>query len=170
MDFTQAFDKVQHHLLLNKLALIRVAKQTIQWIENFLLNRTQQVVYGNARSVVTPVTSGVIQGSSLGHCLFLAFINDLHKKDKTCKLFLFADDSIMTGSAETMADCLLTQADLDAIHIWSAKNQWPLSLPNCVCLHYGFNNSHHKYIINGVMLQEANSCTNLGIVMSSNFS
>ena len=40
LDFARAFDKVQHHLLLDKLALLRVAKQPIQWIENFLMNHT----------------------------------------------------------------------------------------------------------------------------------
>ena len=55
-----------------------------------------------------------------------------------------------------MTDCLLTQADLDVIYIWSVENQLPLSLPQCVCQHYGFNNNNirHKYVINGVMQQE----------------
>ena len=169
LDIARAFNKVQHNLLQDKLALLRVAKQPIHWIENISTSRTQQVVYGNALSAATQVTSGVIQGSSLGFCLFFAFISDLHKKVKTCKLFLFADDSKMASSAKTMAYCLLTQADLDAIHIWSVENQLLLSLPTCICLHYGFNNSH-TYIINGVMLLEANSCIDLGIRRSSDFS
>ena len=61
-------------------------------------------------------------------------------------------------------------ADLDVIYIWSLENQLPLSLPKYVCLHYGFNCSHHKYVINEVMLQEANNCTDLGNMRSSDIS
>ena len=107
LDFARALDKVQYHFFLAQLVLLRVAKQPIQWIENYLMNRSQQVVYGNAWSAVTPVTSRVIRGSSLGPFLFLGFINDLHKKFKNCKLFLFADVSKMVSSAKTMANCLL---------------------------------------------------------------
>ena len=129
LNFARAFDKIQHHLLLDKLALLRVTKQPIQWIENFLMSRIQQIICCNAQSSVTLVTSGVIQSLFLGPCLFLAFTNDLHEKIKTCKLFLFADDSKMASSVKSMADCLLTLADVDAIHIWPVENQLPLSLP-----------------------------------------
>ena len=134
------------------------------------MNSTQQIVYGSARSAVTPVTSGVIQGSSLGPCLFFAFITIFTKKVKICKLYLFADGSKMVSSARTVADYLLTHVDLDAIQIRSVENQLLLSLSNCVCLHYGFKSSHHKYVINEARLKEANSCTDWSVMRSINFS
>ncbi len=106
---------MQHNLLLKKLADLQVSEQSFLWLAECLRNRTQQVIYGGSASDVTPVTSGVIQESSLGTCLFVAFMNDLQSKLKTCKLYLFTDDSKMAGSAKSETKCALIKADLNAI-------------------------------------------------------
>ena len=70
------------------------------------------VILLNFARVFDYVQQYLLQGSSLGSCLFIVFINNLHKKFKTSKRFLFADDSKMASSAKAMVDCLLTHADL----------------------------------------------------------
>ena len=44
MDFSKAFDKVSHALLVKKLDYYRVRGKTNNWTENFLGNRKQSVV------------------------------------------------------------------------------------------------------------------------------
>ena len=44
LDFSKAFDKVSHKLLLLKLRYYGITGETINWIQSFLTNRKQQVV------------------------------------------------------------------------------------------------------------------------------
>ena len=62
LDFSKAFDKVPHHLLLHKLKHYGICGKVLHWIAYFLSDRTQRVVCGGYSSEPVSVTSGVPQG------------------------------------------------------------------------------------------------------------
>ena len=71
LDFSKAFDRVSHGLLINKLRDIGIDALIIKWISNFLSNRYQMVVINGDSSSPLAVTSGVPQGSVLSPSLIL---------------------------------------------------------------------------------------------------
>ena len=71
LDFSKAFDKVSHELLLLKLNNLHIDANVMAWIECFLTNRFQFVTANNHTSPLASVTSGVPQGSVPGQLLFL---------------------------------------------------------------------------------------------------
>ena len=94
MDFSKAFNKVNHSLLLHKLQRYGVQGTTSTWIANFLNNGRQAVVVSGASSHFMNVMSGVPQGSVLGPCPFLAYINHNDMPEKLSALArLFAYDT-----------------------------------------------------------------------------
>ena len=74
LDFSKAFDKVAHEKLLLKLHFYGIRGNTLNWVKDFLDNRSQSVLLNGSNSDSIPVSSGVPRGSVLGPILFLAYI------------------------------------------------------------------------------------------------
>ena len=72
----QYFDCLEHEILLQKLEKYNLGSDAIAWLRDFLLLRTQYVVIGGGQSRMTPVTTGVPQGSVLGPLLYAIFVNE----------------------------------------------------------------------------------------------
>jgi hypothetical protein len=118
LDFSKAFDKINHSLLIHKLQHYGIIGKSVRWIQNWLANRKQSVVIDGSTSDAVSVDSGVPQGSVLGLGLFLYYINDLQSR-LTSTVRLFADDTIayLTISNNNNAETL--QKDLDKL-----VNEW----------------------------------------------
>ena len=79
LDFSKAFDKVDTGVLLHKLKDARVLGKTGKWLAAFLNQdkRQQAVAVDGHISQLSPVISGVPQGTVLGPILFLLHIADI---------------------------------------------------------------------------------------------
>ena len=120
LDFSNAFDKVNHQKLLLKLHRYGIRGPSLKWIQAFLSGRTQTVVLENEKSDTVHVTSGVSQGSVLGPILFLIYINDLRDRTRS-KVRLFADDTAIYLAVSNLQDAQILQQDLDQLHEWELQ-------------------------------------------------
>ena len=107
--------------MIQKLSSFGVHGKILQWIKDFLRNRTQQVVLNGQKSGLTPVTSGVPQGSVLGPILFTIFVNDIPSVVLS-PTFMFADDTKIFHFVSS-DDHATLQNDLNILHEWSVHWQ-----------------------------------------------
>ena len=92
LDFAKPFDTVPHRWLNGKLNAYGIKENILNWINEFLCDRTQVVRVNGAQSVPAPVASGISQGTVLGPVLFVVYIYDI-LDSVTFEGFLFADDT-----------------------------------------------------------------------------
>ena len=100
VDFSKAFDTVDHTKLFKKLQKLGIRGLAYAWIKNYLTNRKQFVYFNNVTSSNKPITCGVPEGSILWPLLFILYINDIVNVAPLLFTILYADDSnlFLTGN------------------------------------------------------------------------
>ena len=92
IDFSAAFDRVNHLGILYKLCSVGIGGSVLSILTEFLSNRSQQVMVDGCGSKLVNVVSGVPQGSVLGPLLFLLYTSQ-HFPILENKLIGYADGS-----------------------------------------------------------------------------
>ncbi|KAF7249939.1 RNA-directed DNA polymerase from mobile element jockey [Varanus komodoensis] len=126
LDFSKAFDKVPHDILVGKLKSFGIDQSTVRWIRAWLSDRKQRATVSGESSGWWPVTSGVPQGSVLRLILFILFINDMEEGVNSL-LIKFADNTRMRAVATTEEQVLRIQKDLDRLWKWAGDNRTAFS-------------------------------------------
>ena len=103
LDLSAAFDVVDHDLLLQKLNVYGFDKNSLQWIQSYLVGRYQVVLVDGYMSHPLPLNARVPQGSILGPLLYNLFTNDLptvvqESVDERGSIVCYADDSTLSVS------------------------------------------------------------------------
>ena len=94
IDFSAAFDRVNHLVILYKLGSVGIGGSILSILTQFISNQLQQVMVDGCRSKLVNVVSGVPQGSVLGQLLFLLYSSELFSILEN-KLIGYADDSTL---------------------------------------------------------------------------
>jgi hypothetical protein len=79
IDFSKAFDTVNHHKLLKILSQFNFSNPAIGLLQSYLSDRTQFIVSDNVQSEILSIKSGVPQGSILGPILFNIYVASINQ-------------------------------------------------------------------------------------------
>lgn len=130
-DYSKAFDRIDHYLLLQKLHIIGVRGHLLDWFRSYLNNRKQAVVLNGFTSSWRSIPSGVPQGSLLGPLLFIIFINDIDTCFINSNYLLFADDMKIFRKVNNSLDEALLQDDLQRLDQYCTNNSLDLNVDKC---------------------------------------
>ena len=176
-DFSKAFDKVETGVLLHKLKECGIGGRVGTWVSAFLdsSSRQQAVVVDGRVSSLSPVTSGVPQGTVLGPVLFLIHIRDIAvglSQDTTASSF--ADDTRVQRGIHSVADCSTLQADLNVIYNWASRVNMHFNGDKFECLRLWPNPSsapvYDYHGPTGEVIEVKKSLKDLGVTLSSDLS
>ena len=118
LDFSNAFDLINHHLLVDKLQSYGLPAHILRWMATFLLDRAQRVKTGNEYS-----HSGHPNGTLSGPKCFLVYINDLRT---TVPLHKYVDDSTLFEICDRN-DVSVIQEPVDIAARWTEQNDMKIN-------------------------------------------
>ena len=170
LDFSKAFDTVNHEILFKKLDYYGIQGTSLDLFKSYLTNRYQFVEYNGAQSRKENIVCGVPQGSILGPLLFLLYINDLAHASSKIFSILFADDSNLFLSGKNPNDLIKTMNhEISYVFDWLKINKLSINLKKT---HFMIFRKRREKIklsenlkINNVIINEVQNTKFLGIVI-----
>ncbi len=170
LDFSKAFDKVKHSILMKKLEHIGIRGNIHKWIENFFTERSQSVIVEGCQSKQSLVRSGVAQGSVIGPLLFLIYISDIDHTIQYCTTTSFADDTRLMGIIRSEEDYGRIREDLKTICSWAEANSMTFNSSKFELLRYRsytneIDNEQYTTPEGGVIVQKKQT-RDLGVTVS----
>ena len=129
MDLSKAFDVINHEILKNKLDHYGFRGNFLNFLLNFIKDRTYFVHVNGLNSDMKMLNIGVPQGSTLGPLLFLIYINDMVNCSNLLFLTQFADDSTITHSSLNLEQAIKTvEQEFNRVLDWLAANKLIINL------------------------------------------
>ena len=169
-DYKKAFDLIDHRILVNKLCKLDLPTEIINWIIDFLSDRSQRIKLSEGcYSEWGSVPSGVPQGTKLGPWLFLVLINDL-EINNAGNIWKYVDD---TTTSEIVVKGASSNSQLiaDTVVQWSFENRVKLNSEKCKELRISFAKNKPQLapiVVNNQELECVESAKLLGVTISNN--
>lgn len=168
IDFSKAFDHINHALLLQKLGRYGIRGVALDLITSYLEHRSQLVVIKTA-SQSLPVKAGVPQGSILGPLLFNIYINDIVLVDHHTKYVIYADDTTLLFTSNCAAS-LATTANvvLEKLYRWTTDNGLKINVDKTKALLFQAKNKNitleNDIMLAGSKIEIVSSVKTLGVI------
>ena len=144
MDFSKAFDKVDHQRLILKLKRMGINNKTSNWIGAWLSHRFQRVVVDDHTSNSCPDTL-------------------------KSNVRLFADDTIVYLTISALTDCHTLQTDLHKLEKW--EEEWLMSFnpDKCEIIHISRKQKPilFQYTLHNQVLKSTNKAKYLGVTITN---
>ena len=166
IDYSKAFDLVDHTTLIKKLKELRVRGKLIKLIISFLSNRSHYTKIYGTKSGLLYITCGVPQGTICGPKLFTILIKDT--KCVSVSNYKFVDDKTLVHSYLGDPTAFLQEVlDMEAAETMNDK----MVINGDKCNIITFNSSKHNpepqnLSLNGDTIKHCNKIKLLGVIIS----
>jgi hypothetical protein len=129
-DFSKAFDRVRHQLLLDDMS-VGIEPARCMWLGSYLSGRIQKIRISDAVSKDIKGTSGVPQGSHLGPLCFIWFVSRISVIFDYVHVLFYADDMKLFLPVSEFQDCLKIKSDLNKLSEWCDRNALLVNVGKC---------------------------------------
>ena len=168
LDFSKAFDLINHHILVDKLITNSVPAHIVRWLAAFLLDRQQQVKIGNIYSRTGSPNGGVPQGTLSGPKCFLLYINDL---ETHVPLFTYVDESMLfeicnTNEISEIQESIDKAADWTSMNCMKINSKKSKEMIISFTHDVNFKKSVPNIIIEGIPVEVVKHAKLLGVILS----
>ena len=179
IDLSKAFDTIDHEILISKLSNYGIQGNALKLIKSYLSNRKQFVNVLNEHSELLPVQYGVPQGSVLGPLLFLLYINDISNIKEKCKLVLFADDTNIFVTGNTIEEAYMNaNIILGTISRYMECNLLHINTKKCCYMLFSPGKRaktntepcNYQLSVNGIIIKKVNETKFLGVIIDEDLS
>lgn len=176
LDFSKAFDTINHDLLCAKLCYYGFGDESVNLMTSYLCNRKQKIFSSDEYSNEIKILSGVPQGSILGPLLFIIYTADILTSINGCKVQAYADDTQLYFDFdfnEYIQATEIINRDLEVIKKVSSDHNLLLNSAKSRVLIFS-NKNHANFLdqnlniqLDGLMLQKVKCYRNLGLLIDS---
>ena len=167
IDFSKAFDTVNHSILLSKLGKLPIHPAITALVSSFLFNRAQSTRIGSVISKPLRITRSIVQGSGLGPTLYIINASDLKPLAPINKIPLYADDSTLLVPETSPVS---VKSELDNIKSWAADNKLIINIQKTKQLIFRRPNLSSSYTPLLIPeLEEVDTIKLLGVYVNSTF-
>ena len=166
IDYSKAFDYVDHSILIEKLVLLGVRAEVINLIISFLSDRSHNTKMKGKLSEFADISCGVPQGTVSGPKLFVILINSA--KCSFVKNYKFVDDKSLAHSYSGNPSSVLQQA-LDIESMETKKDKMIINEQKCNVIHFNFSRKNivpQNLKLNGNLIKTVSSIKLLGVMIT----
>ena len=177
LDYSKAFDTINHRLLYAKLQSLGFDFSAISWICSYLTDRKQKVKTTTTESGWETVKNGVPQGSVLGPLLFSILVHDIGKCIQNGKYHMYADDTQIyyRMHIHQIYDTInRINEDIARVVKYSENNCLKINAKKSYCIYIGSKhslrqiNAANHVILNNQPIKRVHTVKNLGVLFDEN--
>ena len=182
LDQSAAFDCIDHSTMIRRLShTFGVTGKALEWLQSYLESRSTFVRWKQSSSDVTPLTSGVPQGSALGPLLFSLYIAPLsdvirsfgvdhHQYADDAQIYITARKSDFSTKVNQLESCITS------VHSWLQQNGLQLNPTKSEVIQFTACHGQDRvddlasFQVSGTAIELSSTIKSLGVIFDSKLS
>ena len=168
LDFSRAFDHIEHNLFLDKWSDPQVPSFMIHWKHSILCNRQQRVKINNCVSEWKSPSGGTPQGTKSGPRDFKKVVKDTRAQ---LPLYKYVDDTTLYEVCTRNTPSVVLQESANEVRAWCDENKMIINEKKTKEIVINFLKSEidiPELEINGEKIEQVQSSKLLGVTISNN--